>query len=228
MSVFLRTAAQMYKDILKTRCGNWQMNFKFKIDSSFKTLNQKIMKNHKKILSLKSTLLLIFLGFLAISCARHKDISLVSPLSNSEKTLQNQAKIDLTIEKKDSKEELKAIDFTKSYAEIERYFRLASSWKKLQCAPKSGFICTKHECVKREIDSYLIIDRDKKIVKKCEKEVCETFQAEISQMGIFVNVQSTGAIGSLIRILGDSRYKEISTVGLDAYIANGNCSPLLN
>ncbi len=111
------------------------MNFKFKIDSSFKSLNQKIMKNHKKILSLKSTLLLIFLGFLAISCARHKDISLVSPLSNSQKTLQNQAKIDLAFEKKDSKEELKAIDFTKftkSYAKILRYFRLASYWQNWQ------------------------------------------------------------------------------------------------
>jgi hypothetical protein len=112
----------------------------------------------------------------------------------------------------------------KLFQEAENYFKLAKAWKQLKCEPKSGFICTKHECKRRDIKSTITLDKDKKTVTRCEEEKCEVFEAEFEQTGSFVNVQSKGAIGSIVRILGDSRYKEITTVGLDAYISNGNCN----
>jgi len=125
---------------------------------------------------------------------------------------------------KDNREDLSAVDFTKLFNEAQNYYKLAKNWKILKCEPKSGFICTKHECKRRDISSYIILDKNKNSITRCDKENCETFEAQFEQTGSFVNIQSKGAIGSLIRILGDSRYKEITTVGLDAYIANGDCT----
>lgn len=124
----------------------------------------------------------------------------------------------------DNREELHSVDLEKLYKDAENYYKLAKAWQKLKCEPKSGFICTKHECKRKDISAHIILDKKNKTVSRCENENCETFVAQFEQTGSFVNIQSKGPIGSLIRILGDSRYKEITTVGLDAYIANGNCT----
>jgi hypothetical protein len=131
-------------------------------------------------------------------------------------------------EKKDPIEETKiqSFDFQKLFSEAENYFKIAKAWKKIKCEPKTGFICTKRECNKRDTKAYLILDKAKKTITRCEDEVCESFAAEFKQNGVFFNIQSEGPIGTLIRVLGDSRYKEITTVGLDAYIANGNCEAI--
>ncbi len=125
--------------------------------------------------------------------------------------------------KNDTRENLGNVDFKQLFNEAQNYYKLAKNWKILKCEPKSGFICTKHDCKRRDISSYVILDKNKNTVSRCEKEICESFEAQFEQTGSFVNIQSKGAVGSLIRILGDSRYKEITTVGLDAYIANGDC-----
>jgi len=131
-------------------------------------------------------------------------------------------------EKKDAEDDLKIqpFDFQKLFSEAETYFKAAKAWEKLRCEPKSGFLCTKRECAKREVKSFIVLDKKAKNVTRCEGEICETFPATFNQTGVFFNIQSDGPIGTLIRILGDSRYKEITTVGLDAYIANGNCEVL--
>ena len=139
----------------------------------------------------------------------------------------NQVKSPIS-EKKDPIEETKIqpFDFQKLFSEAEIYFKAAKAWGKLRCEPKTGFICTKRECNKRDAKAYLILDKSKKTITRCEDEACESFAAEFKQTGVFFNIQSEGPIGTLIRVLGDSRYKEITTVGLDAYIANGNCEIL--
>jgi len=131
-------------------------------------------------------------------------------------------------EKKDPADDLKIqpFDFQKLFSEAETYFKAAKAWERLRCEPKSGFLCTKRECPKREVKSFIVLDKKAKSVTRCEGEICETFPATFNQTGVFYNIQSDGPIGTLIRVLGDSRYKEITTVGLDAYIANGNCEVL--
>ena len=121
---------------------------------------------------------------------------------------------------------LQGTDLNKVFAEAEKYFKAAQDWKKLKCEPKSGFICSKRECPKREVFTHLILDKKTKTITRCEKNICESFPAEFKQTGVFTNVQTVGPVGTLIRVLGDSRYKEITTVGLDAYIANGNCESI--
>lgn len=137
----------------------------------------------------------------------------------------NQIKTESSIAKKDPIEEtqIQPFDFPKLFTEAESYFKAAKAWDKLKCTPQSGFLCTKKECVKRDIKATLLLDKKKETITRCEKDVCETFKATFNQTGVFFNIQSDGPIGTLIRVLGDSRYKEITTVGLDAYIANGNC-----
>lgn len=134
-------------------------------------------------------------------------------------------KIILNAEKETEVEEskIKPFDFNKLFSEAETYFKAAKAWKKLKCEPKTGFICTKRECNKRAAKAYVILDKKQETITRCEGKNCETFPAKFKQTGVFYNIQSEGPIGTLIRILGDSRYKEITTVGLDAYIANGNC-----
>ena len=127
--------------------------------------------------------------------------------------------------KKDQIEDMQIqpFDFQKLFAEAEKNFQIAKAWKKIKCQPKSGFLCTKHECVKKEVKTYLVLDKEKETITRCDSETCESFEAKFNQTGVFFNIQSDGPVGTLIRIFGDSRYKEITTVGLDAYIANGNC-----
>ena len=160
-------------------------------------------------------LTILALSFLTSNIANAKTKSVTEKLPDIE-IIKGEKKVD-------EREDLGVVDFNKLFSEAQNYYKLAKDWKKLKCSPKSGFICSKHECKRRDIFSNVILDKDKKTVSRCEKDICETFEAEFEQTGSFINVQSKGAIGSIIRILGDSRYKEISTVGLDAYIANGNC-----
>ena len=154
-------------------------------------------------------------------------IILLSAVSFSANAKENSklAKIKITNEEKaDNREDLQMIDFKKLYDQAENYYKLAKAWNILKCQPKSGFICTKHECKRKDSTAHVILDKKNKTVSRCENENCEKFEAEFEQTGSFINIQSKGPIGSLIRILGDSRYKEITTVGLDAYIANGECA----
>lgn len=138
----------------------------------------------------------------------------------------------LTKKHKSSLEEdvpaIQSTDLNQVFAEAEKYFKAGESWKKLKCEPKSGFLCTKRECPKREVFTHLILDKKSRTISRCEKDVCEKFPAEFRQTGVFTNVQTEGPVGTLIRVLGDSRYKEITTVGLDAYIANGNCEVIID
>ncbi len=124
---------------------------------------------------------------------------------------------------KDDRDAIAPFDFKKVYAEAETYFKAAKAWHKLKCTPNNGFICSKHECKKRSTKTFLILDKKKELITRCEGKTCESFPAEFKQTGVFYNIQTEGPVGTLIRVLGDSRYKEITTVGLDAYIANGNC-----
>jgi hypothetical protein len=126
------------------------------------------------------------------------------------------------------KEEIKTFDFQKIFAEAEKYYKEAQAWQTIACKPKSGFICTKHECVKRPIKAVVTLDKKAKTITRCEDDICESFPATFNQTGVFVNVQTEGPVGTLIRVLGDYRYKEITTVGLDAYIANGECLVVSN
>lgn len=121
---------------------------------------------------------------------------------------------------------LEKFDFQKVFADAEDYFKAAKAWKKLKCEPKSGFLCTKTECLKRDIKTTLTLDKEEKTIMRCEGKNCEQFPAEFRQTGVFYNIQAEGPIGTLIRVLGNNRYKEITTVGLDAYIANGNCEEI--
>ncbi len=159
------------------------------------------------------------LFFLLTSGAFAKDLNLNDKIKNT----------NLSVEKSDNRESIQQIDFKKLFSDAENYFNKAKAWKRLKCTPKTGFICTKHECKKRPISTFLVLDKDKKIIKRCEEGIeCERFKAEFEQTGVYFNVQTSGPVGTLIRILGDSRFKEIASVGLDAYIANGNCEVLLN
>ena len=154
--------------------------------------------------------LLLFLSFNLQ--ANSKDLDINSKIKNTD------------IKKTDNREEIKEIDFKKLFTDAETYFNQAKNWQKLKCSPKSGFICTKHECKKRDLKTLLILDKKNTIIKRCENEnFCERFKAKFDQTGVYFNIQTSGPAGTLIRVLGDNRYKEISTIGLDAYIINGEC-----
>ncbi|MBU6140595.1 MAG: hypothetical protein KGP29_03435 [Proteobacteria bacterium] len=148
---------------------------------------------------------------------------LASQVFAKENAIKSDLDTKISIEKKDSREEIKSFDFDKLFAQAEKYFKEAKAWQKIECTPKNGFICTKHECNKRESISTLILDKKEKTITRCSGKDCETFPAEFEQTGVYFNIQTKGPVGTLIRILGDSRYKEITTVALDAYIANGEC-----
>ncbi len=127
----------------------------------------------------------------------------------------------------DEAHQIQNFDFQKLFEEADKIYKISKAWKKIKCEPKTGFVCTKKECVKKDISTTLILDKKKETITRCDKQGnCEDFEAEFKQTGVFFNVQTEGPIGTIVRIFGDSRYKEITTVGLDAYIANGECLPV--
>lgn len=109
--------------------------------------------------------------------------------------------------------------------EVDAYMTAARKWEKLKCIPKTSFVCTKRECLKRNMSVWLILDKNKGTVSRCEggKETCYTYEASFVQSGVNINIQGKEPIGSMVKVLGDNRYKEIATIGLDAYVSNGEC-----
>jgi len=131
------------------------------------------------------------------------------------------------VELKDASE-VKTFDFDRIFREANRYFEAAQSWKVLKCIPKTGFICSKRECPQIKIPepAALVMDRNQKTLAICRNRVCEYYPAQFEQTGIFTNVRVQNSQGLVIRVLGDSRFKEIVIIGLDAYITNGECEAL--
>ena len=121
------------------------------------------------------------------------------------------------------------INFRRISIEMEEFVRSSRKWQKLKCMPKTGFVCTKWDCLEREVNNFIILDKKNKKISSCEianPNQCNIYDANFDGAGIFFNIQSKGDSGVLIRVLGDSRYKSIATVMLDAYIANGECTEI--
>lgn len=134
--------------------------------------------------------------------------------------------LEIRTSKDDTREDLQKIDFTKLLESADKLYKDARAWQKIKCEPKSGFVCTKHACNEKSPKHYLILDKKEQTITRCEGSVCDVVDAEFEQTGVFYNIQAKGPVGVLIRILGDYRYKEIATIALDAYIANGECLPM--
>ena len=178
---------------------------------------------------MKKISLLIFLIFL------NQPLSAQIKAESKDNSLDQKPKIELKLEQeKIAKKEnvvndslkTEQFDFKKTLVEAEQYFKLSREWKILKCIPKTAFICTKKECLNREVENSLILDKSKSKVSICEVDnanKCSDYPADFSQTGVFFNIQTEGSAGVLIRVLGNSRYKAISTIGLDAYISNGEC-----
>lgn len=124
--------------------------------------------------------------------------------------------------------DIKTFDFQKIFKRANKYYDAAIKWERVKCVPQSVFVCTKRECPRLDVkkDSFMILDKKQKSVALCRDKFCNYFSAEFEQTGVFVNVQIKELVGIYIKVLGDSRYKEISMVGLDSYITNGNCAPV--
>jgi len=154
-------------------------------------------------------------------------LAVFSLISSQVFAKENPLKADLnskiSAEKKDDREEIHSFNYDQLFAEAQKLHKAAKAWNKIKCEPKSGFICSKHECNKFETRTNLVLDKKNGTITRCEGKNCETFEAEFEQTGVYINIQSKGPVGTLIRVLGDYRYKEITTVALDAYIANGEC-----
>lgn len=176
-------------------------------------------------MKIKSLILLttISLFFSSQSWSRENNIKL-----NVDKTEVTESISQKNIElKAEELRKIEQLDLERTFAEAEKYLKAAKNWHKLKCYPKTGFICTKKECPKRTIENVTFLDKKKETVMRCEGENCKTFDAKFKHSGVFYDVEIEGPIKSIIRILGDSRYKEVSIAGLDVYIANGNCELIL-
>lgn len=175
--------------------------------------NNKILLKNMKIITL-----ILSIVALSINCANAKTFKMKS---ETEDRLNHIEIID-----HDDRENLQKLDINKLFKDAERYYKQSKNWEKLECKPINGFLCAKHSCKKRDAYTHIILDKKNETIKRCRNKHCEQFPAEFNRIGVFYNIQTQGPIGTLIRVLGDNRFKEITTVGLDAYIANGNCEPI--
>ena len=121
------------------------------------------------------------------------------------------------IDNKDAKniEDIKTFDFERIFREANDYFIAAQKWQTIKCIPQSMYVCSKHECPKLKLldNAAIVIDKNNKTIALCRNKICQYYDAELDQTGVFVNVKVKGINGILTRILGDSRFKQISVVG---------------
>lgn len=133
-------------------------------------------------------------------------------------------------EKEDAKDvdDIKTFDFERIFREADAYFEAARKWNTLKCFPKSAFVCSKHECpkIKMRGPSAIILNKKQELVAICRSKICQYYNANFEQTGVFINITLKGANGVIIRVLGDNRFKEVVMVGLDAYLDNGECEVL--
>lgn len=124
--------------------------------------------------------------------------------------------------------EIKTFDFERVLAQTEHYYETSRKWKKIKCTAKTGFVCTKRECpqLKTVQDAHMILDRKEETISLCKNKLCRYYRANFRQNGVFTNIRLEDSDGITIKVLGDSRYKEISLIGLDAYVTNGECVPI--
>lgn len=122
-------------------------------------------------------------------------------------------------------EEVKTFDFERIFREASFYYEAAQKWTTLKCYPKTGFVCSKHECPKININepTALILNKKEATMAVCRNKICQYHNAIFEQNGVFINVSVNGVNGLAVKVLGDSRFKEIALIGLDAYITNGEC-----
>ncbi len=151
--------------------------------------------------------------------------------TEKETSITQEEKIPNKLEKPDLTSQVfsPTFDINQAINEAEQYFKSSQKWQKLKCTPKTAFICTKRECNKRDFVNFIILDKKNKKVHNCQIENstnCTIYPAFFDQTGVFFNIQTKDALGVLIRVLGDSRYKSIATIGLDAYISNGECEEI--
>lgn len=121
--------------------------------------------------------------------------------------------------------DLKTFDFERIFREADAYFNAAQKWNTLKCFPKSGFLCSKHVCpeLKLHETAVLLLDKNKEVAAICRNKICQYYVAKFTQTGVFINVAIKDVSEITIKVLGDSRFKEIALIGLDAYITNGEC-----
>ena len=122
-------------------------------------------------------------------------------------------------------EDVKTFDFERIFNEANQYYEASQAWKRIKCTPKTSFVCTKRSCEQLTLNesSFLVLDRKIKSIALCKDKLCRYYQAEFNEAGVFSSAKIKESDGIYIRILGDSRYKEISMIGLDSYITNGEC-----
>ena len=122
-------------------------------------------------------------------------------------------------------EDIRTFSFEKIFARANMYYEAARKWDRVKCVPKTTFVCTKRECPKLPVqpNSYMVLDKKNKTIALCRAELCSYFSAKYEQSGVFILAEVEELAGVYIRVLGDSRYKEISMIGLDSYISNCEC-----
>jgi hypothetical protein len=153
----------------------------------------------------------------------------ISQPSEAKKSASNGAKADQSSQQPQNEIDITKFNFEKIFAEADEYFKAAEKWEKLKCTPETKFLCTKKECPKINITSsaHMILDKKSDIISLCNEAICEYYPAEFEQTGVFINAKVKKTSGIYIRVLGDSRYKAVNIIGLDVYINNGACEPLV-
>lgn len=103
----------------------------------------------------------------------------------------------------------------------------ADMWKKLKCTPVSRMDCEVGKCEQANPTVYLILDRENEVYSRCDSKGCDTYPAQFGSSGLLTNIQSARPIGAMVKVLGDSEYLEIATIGLASLISNGVCEETL-
>jgi hypothetical protein len=92
----------------------------------------------------------------------------------------------------------------------------------MTCVTQVFNVCEEGQC--RQIinpnKSWVELELNK--MKKCDGKSCDTYPVDVARSGEFINI-AIGNRGYLLKIDGEGRFVEVSTLGLMTIVKNGKC-----
>lgn len=91
------------------------------------------------------------------------------------------------------------------------------------CLPDKRYFCYKDNCSKEKPMVFLLVNKQDKIIYRCDNKPCDKYEYELSQSGVYENIRPINNNGLLYKISNIGGYTEVSTLLDGAYLTFGQC-----
>lgn len=93
----------------------------------------------------------------------------------------------------------------------------------LRCEISSKYTCSREGCSPNKLGVWNLIDLERGKFSRCDRNGCDQYDANVSQSGIYYNIEVPGH-GVLAKMtLDGTEYIEVATLGTTVLVSFGSC-----